>query len=352
MKKSLIALAVAGAFAAPAAFAATANVDVYGRLNMFIEDSNGTNITPQVSDRQSILGFKGTEDLGGGLKAIWQIEQTISGNQDGVGGQTLANRNSFVGLSGGFGTFLMGRHDTPYKLATGRLDLFADTVADYNGDGGALSSAGKDGFTQLVMNAHDHRSNNAVAYISPNFSGSSFAGAVVMTNRDGGTLASPQVVDNDANKMFDAYSLSATYASGPLFLTAAYQRAEDLVNGGVAPNNKTVSPAWKFGAGYTFGNARIGFVYEDVEVKTGATKHVDRSSWMLNGAYAMGPMTLKAQYGRVDVAGNQDQSKLSLGLDYSLSKRTTAMVIYDMNSTKNNVPGSLNAWSVGIRHTF
>jgi len=350
MKKSLIALAVAGVVSVPA-FAATSNVDVYGRLSVGIEDSNGTDVTPQVTDRQSFFGLKGSEDLGGGLKAIWQIESTISlGNSDGVGGASLAGRNSFVGLAGGFGTVLAGRHDTPYKLSTGRLDLFADTVADYNGDGGALVTTGKDGFTQLVLGAHDHRSNNAVAYISPSFSGVTVAAAVVMTNRDGGTLASPQVVDNQGNNTFDAVSLSVSYANGPLFLTAAYQKADDLS----AAAGETESPAMKFGAGYTFGDAKVGFVYEDVEVETAGAKAVDRNSWMLNGAYGMGPITLKAQYGSVDdkMVANADATKLSVGADYALSKRTSAGFAYTTDKTKNDLTGSANAWGVQMRHSF
>lgn len=348
MKKSLIALAVAGTFAAPAAFAATANVDVYGRMNVSIEDSNGTNVTPQVTDRQSFVGFKGSEDLGGGLKAIWQIEQTISGNADGIGGGSLAGRNSFVGLSGGFGTVLAGRHDTPYKLSTGRLDPFADTVADYNGDGGALGTTGKDGFTQLVHATHDHRSNNAVAYISPNFSGFSFAAALVMTNRN------DTAADNEGNKTTDAYSLSGTYANGPLFATLAYQRVEDLQTGqGAGTVEET--PAWKLGLGYSFGDTRVGFVYEDVEGKNPAgAKLLDRQSWLINAVHSMGPIALKAQYGQMNdkTAANNDQTKLSLGADYSLSKRTTAGVAYTTDKTKNNAAGSLNAWGVQMRHSF
>lgn len=351
MKKSLIALAVAGTFAAPA-FAATSNVDVYGRMNISIEDSNGTDVTPQVTDRQTFVGVKGSEDLGGGLKAVWQIESTISaGNSDGVGGATLAGRNSFVGLSGGFGTVLAGRHDTPYKLSTGRLDLFADTIADYNGDGGALASTGKDGFVQLALAAHDHRSNNAVAYVSPDFSGFSFAAAVVMTNRNNAAGTALDVLDNDANKTFDATSLSANYVNGPLFLTAGYQKAEDLANGGA---NHTTSPAMKLGAGYSFGDAKVGLMYEDAEVETGGTKAVDRTSWMVNGAYGMGPITLKAQYGQVNdkMAANNDGTKLSLGVDYSLSKRTSAMLTYTNDKVKNNATSSTTATGVTLRHSF
>ncbi len=348
MKKSLIALAVAGTFAAPAAFAATANVDVYGRLNVSIEDSNGTNVTPQVTDRQSIVGFKGSEDLGGGLKGIWQIEQTISGHADGVGGGNLATRNSFVGLSGGFGTVLVGRHDTPYKLSTVRLDPFSDTVADYNGDGGALPTTGKDGFVDLVQATHDHRSNNAVAYISPNFNGFSFAGALVMTNRNA------TAGDNEGDKTSDAISLSGTYANGPIFATLAYQKVEDLTTGqGAGTIEKT--PAWKLGLGYSFGDTRVGFVYEDVDGKNPAgVKLLDRKSWLVNGVHTMGPIVLKAQYGQVDdkTAANNDGTKFSLGADYNLSKRTSAGIAYTNDKVKNNGTGATNAWGVQVRHSF
>ncbi|MFA5083395.1 MAG: porin, partial [Hydrogenophilaceae bacterium] len=132
MKKSLIALAVAGVFAAPAAFAASANVDVYGIMSFAIEDTDADGVDVAVVDRVSRLGFKGSEDLGGGLKAIWQIESQLNattnenlGNIYYSGGPVgrTALRNTFVGLAGDFGVFVLGRHDTPYKLGTGSLDV-------------------------------------------------------------------------------------------------------------------------------------------------------------------------------------------------------------------------------------
>src|SRR4030065_149657 len=104
MKKSLIALAVAGVVSAPA-FAATANVDVYGRMHFAIEDTNVSGTDLDIKTNSSRIGFKGAEDLGGGLKAIWQIEQQFDAtsiNDTAFGGSSL--RNTFVGMSGGFGT--------------------------------------------------------------------------------------------------------------------------------------------------------------------------------------------------------------------------------------------------------
>ncbi|MCS6785869.1 MAG: porin, partial [Thiobacillaceae bacterium] len=185
MKKSLIALAVAGTFAAPAAIAATANVDVYGVLNVSYDYISSDQPAPadtslgRISSNSSRLGFKGSEDLGGGLSALWQIEMTIAvdgGNANtpagiaNAGAFAHALRNTFVGISSkGMGTLLAGTHDTPYKLATARLDPFVDTTGDYNIAIGSVNG----------INAFELRANNALAYVSPNLSGFTFTGAYV-----------------------------------------------------------------------------------------------------------------------------------------------------------------------------
>jgi predicted porin len=144
--KKILAVAIATAFAAPA-FAATSNVDVYGKLHMSV---NWYNDQPSdindigISSNASRIGFKGSEDLGGGLKGIWQIESGL--NLDEQNG-TLANRNSFVGLSGGFGTALLGNHDTPLKLVGRKVDLFGDTIADSRN----VMGGGSDGRAQNVV---------------------------------------------------------------------------------------------------------------------------------------------------------------------------------------------------------
>jgi predicted porin len=114
--KKILAIAIATAFAAPAAMAATSNVDIYGKLHLSVnwyDDNPNESADLGISSNASRFGIKGAEDLGGGLSAIWQIESGV--NLDEQTG-TLANRNSFVGLKGGFGTVLLGNHDTPLKL--------------------------------------------------------------------------------------------------------------------------------------------------------------------------------------------------------------------------------------------
>lgn len=320
MKKSLIALAVAGTFAAPA-FAASGNVDVYGKLRVAIEDTNVSNMDMEVVDRVSRLGFKGNEDLGGGLKAIWQIESALSASpgvvgNGGVGGASLATRNSFIGLAGGFGTFLVGRHDTPYKLGTASLDIFGDTMADYNGINGV----------DPVNATHDYRSPQAIAYISPEWSGFHFAVAGIATN----------VAPIDNGDTIDALSATGVYKNGPLFLSLSYQDVQSLD-----------STAWKVGAGYTFGDAQVGLIYENID-NAGPN---DRDSWLLNGKYNMGPIALKAEYGRVNNDTAPDADAWAVGADYNLSKRTQAYILYasgDMGGSSKNV----NGWAIGLNHDF
>ena len=119
MNKKLVAVAIAGLLAAPLAQAQTANVTLYGRINIDMEFVNGrlaNNTNPnvyRVASNSSRFGLRGTESLGGGLNAIFQIENGSIRPTTGDGGN-LAGRDSFVGLSGGWGTFKMGRFLAPY----------------------------------------------------------------------------------------------------------------------------------------------------------------------------------------------------------------------------------------------
>ncbi len=339
MKKSLIALAVAGVVSAPA-FAATSNVDVYGIMNIAVEDKDIGGVDMHIVDNVSRIGFKGSEDLGGGMKAVWQIEQGISGAASGVGGGTsIANRNTFIGLAGGFGTVLMGRHDTPYKLGTGSLDIFGDTVADYN--------SGRLNGVDVLMNTHDHRDAQALAYISPTWGGFHFAVAAVMAEETAGGNAGSGLGNDD---LFDAVSATGVYVNGPLFASLSYQDV-----------NLVDSTALKLGVGYTMGDTAIGFVYEDVDV--GA---LNRDSWLVNVKHSMGPIVLKAQYGSVDSFG-VDQTQWALGADYNLSKRTSVYAVYgngDSDATRAAIvasgvtaalattSGDVSGFNIGVKHSF
>ncbi len=180
MNKKLLAVAIAAAVAAPSAFAEST---IYGKLHTSI-DANGfdtgnnsasvDNYT--MSSRASRLGFKGSEDLGSGLKAIYQIELSVSsdgGTDQTVGDGWGSQRNTFIGLAGDWGTFLVGRHDTPAKMAfyAGGNDRLGDSIIDIN--------------SGVVGVFREFRANNAIAYVSPNFSGFTLAAAVIPGEQSG-----------------------------------------------------------------------------------------------------------------------------------------------------------------------
>lgn len=367
MMKKILAAAIVSAFAAPA-FAATANVDVYGNLGVSVDFINTDAASPaddkltRFSSNSSRIGFKGAEDLGGGLSAIWQIENQVAidgGGANGVvtGGSNFSSnlRNTFVGLSSkSMGTALLGIHDTPYKLSAGKIQFWGDTSADYNNIIGNVQ-----GSTHF-----DLRTSNTLAYISPKFGGLSGAVGYVVGNELGNGAAA------DAN----AWSASVTYDQGPLFLTAAYEKHNNVITTG--PTTADDRDAFKLGAGYAFGNTKLGLIYEKADsaglLTVGTvTKVRDRSVWYLNGAHTMGNIVLKAAYGRAgDLDGMNDTGAdtWSLGADYNLSKRSYLYAYY--TATNNDSAGTYgvgqgqgsavvpaagrdpSVFSIGMRHSF
>ena len=374
MKKSLIALAIASAVSAPA-FAATANVDVYGVLNLSVNyfqdqftgplsytDSTGATKTlkggedMQISSNASRIGFKGAEDLGGGLTAIWQIESGI--NLDEQNG-SFASRNSFVGLKGGWGTALIGNHDTPFKLVGRAVDLFGDTIADSrNLMGGNITSFKLADGTEISGATSDMRADNVIAYISPNWTGFSFAAAYSTDPVSAGTSA-PDATD------MSVYSLNATYTNGPFFVGGAYSDGDALENAYEQDTN------WRGAAGFTFGNFKIVGQYDFYEDSTSAGE--DYSAWMLGGSWNMGNFVFKGNYisGEVDNCSGFgcDSEQWALGADYNLSKRTAVYALYvagqntalgwGAGDSDVNIPNVLDgdnedisAFSLGVKHSF
>jgi len=369
MKKSLIALAVAGVVSAPA-FAATANVDVYGKMHMSVslyDDQPNTINDVQISSNASRIGFKGAEDLGSGLKAIWQLESTVDLDEQ---GGSFATRNSFVGLSGGFGTVLAGTHDTPLKNIGRKIDLFGDTIADSR---------------NVMGQGSDTRARNMVAYMSPSFSGLDFA-AMYSTDLGAATSQSvscvpvattppstsctvtPAVAGTTGDKDNSSiYNLSATYANGPLFLGLGYGDGDGHEKAGFGKHMRAA-------AGFTFGSFKVVGQYDkrdddNTVAGAAAVQNGDYDAWLVGGAYTMGAMVFKANYmdGDFDGAGAADPKQWTVGMDYNLSKRTTVYALYadaenfslgrgvgstDQVGSCTTCGGDVSAFSVGITHAF
>lgn len=347
MKTKLISLAVAAALVAPAAVMAEATL--YGKLNMSIDyfdtdgDFDGWAINRgslgRGEGRANRIGVKGSEDLGNGLKAIYQVEFGVqmaeeqrTGPAASGANNTLSMRNSYVGLASNFGTLLVGRHDTPLKLSTGRLDLFADTAADYNG----------------TIGFDDLRVDNAIAYISPSFAGFQFAGAV---HAGGGSSATLPIASEDADSLAEAYSLAITYKNGPFYGAAAYEELySDIL--GPAGNDLNDYTKWRLGLGLLDWNGfTLAGVYEQQDDYYGSD--ADGDLWQISAGYKFGNNMIKGFYGENDNdAENLDRESWGIGFDHYFSKRTSAYILYtdvDYDADLNN---DWSAFSLGMMHSF
>ncbi len=342
MNKKLLAVAIAAALAPAAAMADSGNVTIYGSLHMSVESLDGNSGAAgstenqretNVSSNSSYIGFKGTEDLGNGLKAIWQMESLVGmgDTSTGTGSNSLTSRNSFLGLSGGFGTALLGKHDTPMKLVGRKADLFSDQI----GDSRNLISAGGAGW--------DLRPDNVIAYISPTMNGMTGAVAYV-TNVDAGAAEYNSVT---------ALSAMGTYESGPLMLGLGYEK-HNLSNLGGGVNDEK---GLRLVGGYSFGDVKVTALYQKMTDLGGG--NTDRKTWGLGAGYKMGATTLKAQYYNAadltDCAagvdcGNTGANMVAIGADYSLSKRTTAYVAYAKTNNDSNGTGGASFSAFGGGH--
>lgn len=323
MQKKIIALAVAGILAAPVA--AQAGVEVYGqaRLSAGLISNDDASVNKEdsklnINSHNSRLGFKGTEDLGNGLKALWQIERGIDFSEKSgtsTNGNDFTARNTFVGLAGGFGTVLLGTHDTPYKMATGSLDVFVDTFADYNA---------------VVDADNDARSKNVLAYLSPDMSGFTVAAAFITDFADDNLVdTSTSTAIGGTTREQGAISLAGMYKNGPLDASLAYQNISETGDdmGGSTYEDLT---AVKLGVGYAVAAAtKLGFVYENVDF---GGNNNDQSNIYLSAAHGLGNgLTVKAAFGQKDdVGSNADTGAtfFALGVNKALSDKTEVYALY------------------------
>ena len=400
MNKKLLALAVAAAVSAPAvALADDSTVTLYGTLNMDFENVKADGaVAPavvnlpsrnRVSQNSSNIGFRGTEPLGGGLNAIFQLESGVNIDTGAVttSAGAFATRNSNVGLSGGFGTIFLGNWDTPYKNSTLPIDAFYATGIAYYANVLSGNSTPTNTNAQ-VRNAFDRRQNNSVQYWTPNLSG--FQGRIAYSANEQKTATG--VVPAQDPKL---WSLCGIYGNGPLLLTAAYEKHDEYAN---TLTTTTSDKGTKLGAQYAFPTGTtVGVIYEQLKYtgnigQTGLPKNLTGpggltaaqvaganeaklEAYYVSVRQAFGPSTIRADFGadrglKVDGTkiSNSKAATFAIGYSYSFSKRTDFYALYtriknDDNSRNDftvNVLGLVAAnngadpqgFGVGLRHTF
>ena len=335
---------------------AQSNVTVYGLVDMGLSyESSNTNSA--ISSRTGLdsglqsgsrLGFRGTEDLGNGLRAGFVIEYGINPDLNetlGTGGGAT-NRQSFLSLAGDFGTVAAGRQYTPQFGLVSRLDPFG------TGTAGAATN----------IYTWDARLDNTLAYVSPNFSGltvtvaHSFnaAGTEVRKNGTAAVAATNAVADLvtgvvtpgtaavAATNNTKVWAISPRYSNGPIDAQINYHRIKSDASGA------TATKVWDLGGSYDLGAVKPVAIYGTR--KTGSTQ--DMRYWLVGATAPVGEAGLV----RVSYVANKDKiadtkaNQWAIGYDHKLSGRTN---LYSAIANRGqDFTGYENRITVGLRHSF
>lgn len=378
MKKSVLALATAAVLAAPLAVqadtilygSARASIDYEdvessyvrlpdGRLQRNLVGSSGWDVV----NNSSRLGVLGSEDLGGGLSAVYQYEFGVDLTE---GGNFESNRPKLVGLKGGFGTLTIGTQETPYYHVAGVVDVF-------NTDKALGTTAFLGGsFNGLSLNpANDRdlgggalfRLENSLYYITPDFSGFTAEAMLVMNGSRNDSAGYSNGID--------LWNIAAKYSNGPFFVGASYIKLEGENNVSIG-NGFAVDldlDQWNVGLGYSAGPFSVGFIYEQGSLNEFGllgsarqngqplAKGDDARNWYLSGEYRFGNNTIRGAYGRLDtrLGGQQFDDTIDnylVGYQYDFSKRTRLWVEYVGRSADTILFTDQSAISVGTRVDF
>ena len=367
MKKSLIALAV---LAASGAAMAQSSVTLYGVADAAVTYVNGLDNWTGLNsgaNKTSRLGFRGVEDLGGGLKANFVLEGgfNLDAGDGKSGGATDSGfqfkRQSTVGLAGNFGEVRLGRELTAAYNATARYDVFGSV-------GIARSQLWEDGknldtttFADPYYYTTNQRVSNAITYVSPDFSGFKVA-----ANYGFGEVAGK----NSDGRYFGG---GLTYDNGPLSLGLGAERLNSGAGAAMQSQSTNDITAWSLGGSYDLGVAKLLAAYRQSTAKDvailGATSDLKNRGYMLAVTAPVGPGLVRAAYNRYEAKFDGEKGvtdQFGLGYVYNLSKRTSVYGTYAyiknkddnaLNLTVNSSGGvksngSQQAVQVGITHAF
>ena len=315
MKKIIFIFSLVGGLAMPlVALADNANITFYGKINVDVESVKSDivakpEITPtsmtRVQSNSSRFGFKGSEDLGEGLQAIYQFEAQIDSVDD-ENSKTPFNdvRNSRIGLKGNFGTLFAGNWDTPYKTVHKKIEVFDKTKVFSTTNLAGVSDTGK---------SYNTRQNNVIQYWTPNVS--DFTGQVSYALDSEKTATINQT----------SISLSTAYESDRLFAGLGYEKRADQTT-----TTKSDSAARLLGA-FMFTDGQVGLMLERMAVANTLTTTATQRNIELAALYKISRNTLAVAYaknGNYNGVPNTSAKQLALRYGYNHSKRTELYAAY------------------------
>lgn len=354
----VIGCACACACAAPGLHAQT-QVNVYARLNLSVEAARAPGAhTERMVNNRSVLGVRGTEDLGGGLKALFQIEGTLSPD---TGAGEIARRDTRIGLQGAFGTVFAGHWVTAYNGVTSSLDPFYPTTAGYM----SILANGAASSTDNVSNvaSFDRRQANSVHWWSPRWHGWTLRATHGLSEERPAGGARPSLL-----------SLALIHDEGPLYVALAHERHHEYHGPGTADTGS------KAAVGYTFGTTRLALVTERLAYELPASR-LARNALYVSLSHQAGRHGLRASIGKANdghgsgtvgfVRGGADTGAVhgTVGYEYAFSPRTTVYAYHTRLHNDDNAAydfpingvapladsltgAHITATSFGLRHSF
>lgn len=369
MKKSLIALAV---LAASGAAMAQSSVTLFGIVDTNVSyldgvsNAAGTNTESKYGigtsgNATSRLGFRGVEDLGGGLKAGFHLEGEIFGDDGNASGFNF-KRRSTVSLAGGFGEVRLGRDQVPSYTKFISYDVFGQV-----GIGQFMGWSNWDGNNQTTANnnndANGIRSSNMISYYTPNFSGFT-AGLGYGFDEKADTTNSKK------GRYVGGY---VAYDNGPLSVALSYDESSALTLGAITGVSPAVNGVDRnrltLGGSYDLNVVKLNAILQQTkdDVPGGSERKVN--AYMLGASAPVGAGEVKLQYALYDQKAIDSKAhQISLGYVHNLSKRTavygTVAYMDNKDASKLNLSakglGTINAragdsqtgYQVGIRHAF
>ena len=328
----MIAMAVAAAFAAP--MAAQADVKVSGQLQQELAswsggacegadleglqlDDGGQKCNSSAGGA-SAVGVSGSEDLGGGLKAVFKANFNLSVDSN----AGLTGRDAYAGISGGFGTVLAGTMNTPYKSSTVKYDPMLATFAQARGNNG-------------MSVLHNGYASNAIAYVNK-FGGFKLAAALVVDEK--AEAGSGSTYGNNA------YSISGNFAAGPVDVALAYHQQSEI--GGTADDQT----AAKIGVSFNTGNITLAGQYESMGEGFSTAGTDSFSQYYLTGTFKAGANAFSLGYGANTDEG-VDGDYVAAMWKHSMSKATAVHVAYRKNDS-DVADSDTSVFGAGIRVKF
>ena len=291
----LIKLATPALLMAISSTYATAKLTVYGKANITVNRIDDASESQwELNSNASRLGVKGTYEVSDGLEAIYQMEFEVQIDDGDKDGQTFSQRNIYAGLRGAYGTIIAGKHDSPLKLAQGKIDRFNDQ---------------KIGDIKNFLEGED-RVSNIIMYTTTSYNGLTLTAALVPGEN----------AEEGEDSLADGTSISIKYTHEAFSASISHNSDIDFQD-----TTRVVAETKLAGID-------IGFLWQNAEKTDGSA---DEDSALISAQYSLGDgYAIKAQYGQTDYNTDKKDTQIALGVDKKLNKNSKIFAYYAQVETQ------------------